>query len=292
MRWLSFTHSGKTSFGYVVAQESAVEGVVDVGARSDYATLREAIADDALANLASACGDLADFSLDEIAYEPPLLDPKKILCVGLNYKAHQEETGRGGEGVPTIFVRFAAAQMGHLAPMVKPRESDTLDYEGEIAMIIGRPGRRIPRSEALSHVAGFSIYNDGSVREYQRQTSQFTPGKNFANTGGFGPWMMTPDEIGDLTQMELTTRLNGEIMQQAKADLLVHSFAELIEFCSTFIELEAGDVIVTGTPGDVGAARTPPVFMQDGDLIEVEVTPIGVLRHAVVGETDVVPVAV
>ena len=146
------------------------------------------------------------------------------------------------------------AQMGHGAPMVRPRESASLDFEGEIAMIIGRAGRRIPRAKALEHVAGFGIYNDGSVREWQRHTSQFTPGKNFASTGGFGPWMMTPDEIGDLDEMEITTRLNGEVMQNAKAALLVHGFAELIEFCSTFIELVPGDVIVTGTPGGVGAA--------------------------------------
>jgi 2-keto-4-pentenoate hydratase/2-oxohepta-3-ene-1,7-dioic acid hydratase in catechol pathway len=168
--------------------------------------------------------------------------------------------------------------------MVRPRESASLDFEGEIAMIIGRGGRRIARQSAMDHVAGFGIYNDGSVREFQRQTSQFTPGKNFANTGGFGPWMMTPDEIGDLSQMEITTRLNGEVMQNATADLLVHDFAELIEFCSTFIELEPGDVIVTGTPGGVGAARTPPVFMDQGDVIEVHVKPIGTLTNPVVND--------
>ena len=133
-------------------------------------------------------------------------------------------------------------------------------------------------------MVGFGIYNDGSVREYQRQTSQFTPGKNFHATGGFGPWMMTLDEIGDLSAMELTTRLNGEVMQNAKAELLVHGFEELIEFCSTFVELEPGDVIVTGTPGGVGAARNPPVFMDDGDLIEIEVTPIGTLSNRVVAD--------
>jgi 2-keto-4-pentenoate hydratase/2-oxohepta-3-ene-1,7-dioic acid hydratase in catechol pathway len=172
--------------------------------------------------------------------------------------------------------------MGHQAPMVRPKESNTLDFEGEIAMIIGKAGRRIARESALDHVAGFGIYNDGSVREYQRQTSQFTPGKNFASTGGFGPWMMTPDEIGDLDEMEITTRLNGEVMQNSKASLIVHGFAELIEFCSTFIELVPGDVIVTGTPGGVGAARNPPVFMDEGDTIEVEVKPIGTLSNPVV----------
>ncbi len=281
MRWLSFVRDGQTTFGYVTSDG---EGVVDVAARSDHATLREAIAADALAGLAASCGDEADLPLAGLTYAPTITDPKKILCVGLNYKAHQEETGRGGEGVPTIFARFAAAQVAHDQPMITPRESNTLDFEGEIAMVIGKGGRRISHANAMDHVVGFGIYNDGSVREYQRHTSQFTPGKNFAATGGFGPWMMTKDEIGDLSQMEITTRLNGEVMQNAKAELLVHGFEELIEFCSTFIELEPGDVIVTGTPGGVGAARNPPVFMQHGDLIEIEVTPIGTLSNPVVGE--------
>ncbi|MDA1076602.1 MAG: fumarylacetoacetate hydrolase family protein, partial [Proteobacteria bacterium] len=244
--------------------------------------LKSAIAADALAGLHARLGDKADVPLKGLVYAPTIPNPNKILCVGLNYKAHQEETGRGGEDFPTIFVRFAAAQVAHEQPMLKPPESDRLDYEGEIAMVIGKPGRRISRSAALNHVAGYGIYNDGSVRDYQRHTSQFTPGKNFTATGGFGPWMMTPDEIGDLDEMEITTRLNGEVMQNAKASLLVFGLAHLIEYCSTFIELEAGDVIVTGTPGGVGVARTPPVFMVEGDLIEVEVKPIGTLSNKVI----------
>ncbi len=281
MRWLSFERDGAASFGYITSDG---EGVVDLGARSEFSTLREAIEADALAGLPGQYGDQADLALDGVTFAPTITEPKKILCVGLKYKSHQEETGRVGEGVPTIFARFAAAQVAHNQPMIKPRESDTLDFEGEIAMIIGKGGRRISRANAMEHVAGFGIYNDGSVREYQRHTSQFTPGKNFTATGGFGPWMMTKDEIGDLSQMELTTRLNGEVMQNAKAELLVHGFEELIEFCSTFIDLEPGDVIVTGTPGGVGAARKPPVFMQHGDEIEIEVTPIGKLVNPIISE--------
>jgi 2-keto-4-pentenoate hydratase/2-oxohepta-3-ene-1,7-dioic acid hydratase in catechol pathway len=281
MRWLSFAADGRESFGFLTSDSA---GVVDVGARGEFADLKSVIAADALASAAAGAGDSPDLALSDIEYRPTIPNPDKILCVGLNYKAHQEETGRGGEAYPTIFVRFAAAQMGHEQPMIRPRESNTLDYEGEIALIIGRAGRRISEADALSHVAGFGIYNDGSVREYQRHTSQFTPGKNFTGTGGFGPWMMTPDEIGDLDKLEITTRLNGEVMQNATADLLVFGFAQLIAFCSTFIELIPGDVIVTGTPGGVGAARKPPVFMDQGDVIEVEVKPIGVLRnHVVVG---------
>jgi 2-keto-4-pentenoate hydratase/2-oxohepta-3-ene-1,7-dioic acid hydratase in catechol pathway len=278
MRWLTFEADGKATFGYLTSDG---EGVVDVGQRTGLADLKSAIAGGLLEEGASE-GDAADVALADITYLPTIINPDKILCVGLNYKAHQEETGRGGEGVPTIFVRFAAAQIGHQAPMVRPRESATLDFEGEIAMIIGKGGRRISKENALEHVAGFGIYNDGSVREYQRHTSQFTPGKNFASTGGFGPWMMTPDEIGDIDEMEITTRLNGQVMQNSKASLIVHGFAELIEFCSTFIDLVPGDVIVTGTPGGVGAARNPPVFMDEGDTIEVEVKPIGTLSNPVV----------
>lgn len=279
MRWLSFLRDGRATWGYVTRDGG---GVVDVGARGGPADLKAAIAADALAGLAARHGDTADLPLAGLEYLPPIPNPDKILCVGLNYKAHQEETGRGGEGYPTIFVRFANAQVAHGAPMVRPRESNTLDYEGEIALVIGRAGRRIPREQALDHVAGYSIYNDGSVREFQRQTSQFTPGKNFAATGGFGPWLMTPDEVGDPRRMELVTRLNGQEMQRATADLMVFDFAAIIAYCSTFTELVPGDVLVTGTPGGVGSARNPPVYMDAGDVVEVAVSPIGVLRNPVV----------
>jgi len=279
MRWLTFLRDDLPTFGYLTRDG---RGVVDVGRRSGVADLKSAIAIDALSQLASQYGDQADLPLAGVRYLPPITAPDKILCVGLNYKAHQAETGRGGEGFPTIFVRFANAQVGHDEPMIRPRESNTLDYEGEIALVIGRAGRRIARADALSHVAGFSIYNDGSVREYQRQTSQFTPGKNFPATGGFGPWLVTPDEIGDPRSLDLTTRLNGEVMQHATADLMVFDFEAIIEYCSIFTELVPGDVLVTGTPGGVGSARQPPVFMDAGDVVEVEVKPIGTLRHRIV----------
>ncbi|MEZ5559933.1 MAG: fumarylacetoacetate hydrolase family protein [Pseudomonadales bacterium] len=280
MRWLTFLKgNGQSTFGYVTSDGA---GVVDVGSRCEFADLKSAIAADVLGRLAERCGDKADLPLRHVRYLPPIGNPDKILCVGLNYRAHQAETGRGGEPFPTIFVRFANAQVGHDQPMVRPRESETLDFEGEIAVVIGKPGRRIDRTQAMDYIAGYSIYNDGSVREYQRQTSQFTPGKNFIGTGPFGPWMMTPDEVGDPYRMKLETRLNGEVMQSATADQMVFDFADIISYCSTFTELMPGDVLVTGTPAGVGAARTPPVFMDEGDVVEVEVTPIGVLRNAVV----------
>lgn len=276
MRWLSFERNGEASFGRVVDG-----GVVDAGRRTGIPTLKAAIAR-GLEEVAAEAGDSADCALDEITYLPTITDPDKILCVGLNYRDHQEETGRGGEDNPTIFVRFAAAQVGHLGKMLRPNESDSLDFEGEIALVVGRPGRRIAPANWLDHIAGFSCYNDGSVREYQRHTSQFTPGKNFAATGGFGPWMVTPDEIDDYDDIEITTRLNGEVMQNARSAQLVFGFPELVAYCSTFTELVPGDVIVTGTPGGVGAARNPPVFMDEGDTIEVDIRRIGTLRHEVV----------
>ena len=277
MRWLSFRHNDVATFGYIGNDDR----VVDVGKQGTFASLKDAISANALADLgdASVAGEI---DLAAIEYLPTITNPDKILCVGLNYRDHQAETGRGGEDNPTIFVRFAAAQVGHLADMVRPYESNTLDFEGEIALIIGKTARRILKENWLEYVAGFSCYNDGSVREYQRHTSQFTPGKNFTGTGGFGPWMMTPDEIGNFDELEITTRLNGEVMQNAQAKQLVFGFAELVTYCSTFTDLEPGDVIVTGTPGGVGAARNPSVFMDEGDEIEITVDPIGSLRNSVV----------
>lgn len=285
MRWLSFERNGKATWG-IVKGEGAGAGVVDVGAiEAGLPDLRAAIASGRLAAIgAAAAARSIDVPLADVRYLPVITNPEKILCAGLNYRAHQEETGRGGEPFPTIFVRFAAAQVAHGEDMWRPKESDRLDFEGEIALIIGKAGRRIPKDGWREYVAGFAPYNDGSVRDWQRQTSQFTPGKNFARTGGFGPWMMTPDEIGDLDAMEITTRLNGEVMQNSRSSLLVFGFGDLLAYCSTFTELVPGDVIVTGTPGGVGSARNPPLFMKHGDRIEIEVKPIGTLVNNVVDE--------
>jgi len=283
MRWLSFETAGKASFGVISASG---DGVVDVGASApDLADLKAAIAAGRLGALAAAAANRpADLSLSGLRFLPVIPNPAKILCAGLNYRDHQAETGRGGEPYPTIFMRLAAAQVAHDQAMLVPAESTALDYEGEIALIVGKGGRRIDKADWLAHIAGFAPYNDGSVRDWQRHTSQFTPGKNFVRTGGFGPWMMTPDEIGDPSELDLTTRLNGEVMQHAKASQMVFSFGDLVAYCSTFVDLEPGDVIVTGTPGGVGAARTPPVWLRAGDRIEVEIKPIGTLVNSVESE--------
>ena len=278
MRWLSFEKDGTRSFGLVTG-----ESVVDVGKHeSRFKSFKALLASGEIDTVGAKAGARdPDYALSEIQFLPVVIHPDKIMCAGINYKAHQEETGRDPTAQPTIFTRFASTQVGHGRDMIKPEESDHLDFEGEIALIIGKAGRRISLENALLHVAGFSCYNDGSVRDYQRHTSQFTPGKNFVDTGGFGPWMMTQDEIGNLDDMEITTRLNGQVMQNSKASLLIFGFAELIQYCSVFTELVPGDVIVTGTPGGVGAARNPPVFMQPGDEIEIEVKPIGKLTNTI-----------
>lgn len=281
MRWLSFERCGKPTFGVVKD-----DCVVDIGAlEPGLADLRAAIGSGRIAELEAKAANLpADIPLTDIRYLPVIPNPDKILCVGLNYKDHQAESGSQGEPYPTIFVRLSSAQVGHEAAICRPIESRALDYEGEIALIVGVGGRRIDKDDWRSHVAGFAPYNDASVRDWQRHSSQYTPGKNFADTGGFGPWMMTLDEIGDPDAMQITTRLNGEVMQHAVSSQLVFGFGELIAYCSTFIGLEPGDVIVTGTPGGVGAARRPPVFMKGGDRIEVEVKPIGTLVNQIVDE--------
>jgi 2-keto-4-pentenoate hydratase/2-oxohepta-3-ene-1,7-dioic acid hydratase in catechol pathway len=187
-----------------------------------------------------------------------------------------------------IFTRFANSQVGSGQPMIRPPESERFDYEGEMAVIIGKAGRRISRDTALTHVAGYACYNDGSIRDWQRHTSQFAPGKNFAATGGFGPWMVTTDEMPDVTKQTIATRLNGVEVQAAPISDLVFDVPALIAYCSTFTELVAGDVIVTGTTGGVGAYRVPPLWMKEGDVVEVEISGIGILRNPVKDEVKAV----
>lgn len=279
MKLISFSHDGRNSWGVVKG-----DGVVDMGRRLDgrCPTLRAALAADALGRVAdAAAGAEADLPLDAVAFLPVIPDPEKILCVGLNYEPHRLEGGHPKTEHPTIFARFANSQVGHLQPMLCPRESEKLDYEGEIALVIGKAGRRIPAARALEHVAGYACYNEGSVRDWQRHSSQFIPGKNFVGTGAFGPWLVTPDEIPDVNDMTLVTRLNGQEMQRANSGELTFPIPTLIEYCSTFTELVPGDVIVTGTPGGVGSRREPPVFLKPGDLVEVEVSSLGTLRNRV-----------
>ncbi len=282
MKLLSYLSQGKPSYG--VVKDGKVHNV-GRALGANYPTLRELIAAGAFKEAASeADRQPAEASIDQVTYLPVIGNPGKILCVGLNYLAHREETGRKESGHPTIFTRFANTQVGHNQPMIVPRVSTRFDYEGELAVIIGKAGRHVSQADALAHVAGYACYNDGSVRDWQNHNTQWIPGKNFVGSGGFGPWMVTGDEIPDPTKLTLTTRLNGEQVQHSTTDLLIFSIPEVIAYITTFTELEPGDVIASGTPGGVGAARKPPLWMKPGDVVEVEITGIGTLRNPIVAE--------
>jgi 2-keto-4-pentenoate hydratase/2-oxohepta-3-ene-1,7-dioic acid hydratase in catechol pathway len=281
MKFASFKINGTTSWGLIDGAEA-----VDLGAllRDRFADLKSVIAAGALAEVAAAAAKAARHPLAKIIWLPVIPNPDKILCIGLNYETHRKETGRTEVEHPTVFGRFANSQTGHLTNIIRPRVSTDLDFEGELAVIIGKPGRHISRAAAWDHIAGYACYNEGSVRDYQRHTHQFTPGKNFPETGAFGPWMVTPDEAGDLAPLRLQTRLNGQVVQDATISQMIFGIPQQIEYCSSFTRLEPGDVIVTGTPGGVGARRTPPLWMKPGDVVEVEIDRIGLLRNGIADE--------
>lgn len=282
MKFMSYAHGGKESFGLVVD-----DGVIDLRALfgQRYADLKSLIADDAM-GLAQeqARGRKADHALDDVTFLPVIPNPGKIWCAGLNYGEHVRETGREVSEKPVFFLRFADSQVGHGQAIQRPPESIKLDYEGEIAVVIGKGGRRISEADAWDHIAGYACYNDGSVRDWQLHTGQWGPGKNFWRTGGFGPWLVTADEIPAGAVLSLVTRLNGVEVQRATTEMMLHSIPRQIAYASTVAPLRPGDVFVTGTPGGVGAKRTPPLWMKAGDVVEVEVERVGVLRNTVVDE--------
>ena len=274
MKFLSYSFQNQASWG--LATDT---GVVSLHS-AQYPTLRSALVAGVLEQLgASAQGQPNTCTLAQIQYLPVITDPGKIICIGHNYEEHRVETERDKTENPTVFLRVADSQTGHLQPLLMPTESDHFDYEGEIAVVIGKGGRRIARDQAWEHVAGYSAYNDGSVRDWQRHTTQFTPGKNFVGTGAFGPVLVTRGEIADGEELNLTTRLNGQVMQHATTAMMIFPIPRLIEYVSTFTTLAPGDVIVSGTPGGVGARRKPPVWMKEGDQVEIEVSKIGVLSN-------------
>jgi 2-keto-4-pentenoate hydratase/2-oxohepta-3-ene-1,7-dioic acid hydratase in catechol pathway len=282
MRLISFVVGARRSYGVVLDKK-----VVDLGARigAKYPDLKALIAGGELEYArALARPQNADVAIEAVAFLPVIPNPEKIFCIGLNYEDHRLETKRENTEHPTVFMRYAESQVGHEQPMLRPHESTMFDFEGEIAVVIGKPGRRIAEEDAWSHVVGYSCYNEGSVRDWQRHTTQFGPGKNFFHTGAFGPWLVTADEIEAGETLSLRTILNGQVMQQTDTSMMIFPIPKLIAYCSTFLPLSPGDVFVTGTPGGVGARRTPPVFMQDGDTVEIEVGKIGTLRNTVAVE--------
>jgi 2-keto-4-pentenoate hydratase/2-oxohepta-3-ene-1,7-dioic acid hydratase in catechol pathway len=284
MRLVTYRKGSLESFG-VVIDGGVVDAARALGGR--FPSLKAALTAGALPELARAIqGARPVASLEEVQLLPPIPEPDKILCVGINYVAHRDETGRSESPFPTLFTRFANTQVGHGQALVRPLASTEFDYEAELAVVIGRRGRHVRREDALSLVAGYSCYQDATLRDWQRHTSQFTPGKNFVASGGFGPWILTSDEVPDPSKLTVIGRLNGLEMQRSGTDLLIFDIPELIAYITTFTELVPGDVVSTGTPGGVGSKRKPPVWMKAGDVFEVEVTGVGVLRNPVEDEAS------
>ncbi len=243
-----------------------------------------------LEDAAAALGSGNPIDMEDIVLLPPLSSPGKIICVGLNYLDHAAESSMKVPEYPTLFARFASSIIAHGAPMLRPIESDRLDFEGELVAVIGTAGRRIDKASALDHVAGYSVFNDGSIRDYQLRTPQWTMGKNFDGTGAFGPTFVTADELPSGARgLKLETRLNGQVVQSASTDDLIFDVASLVSMISAGITLEPGDIIVTGTPSGVGAMRKPPLFMKAGDVCEVEIERIGLLRNRVVDDAGAAP---
>ena len=263
---------------------SYIEAPADFLAK--YPDLKAVIAADMLDQLQEATlaqGHLAASA--DVRLLPVIPNPGKILCVGLNYKSHVAETKRSDSDYPAIFTRFTDTLSAHEDPLPRPKISTRFDYEGELAIIIGQGGSNISQADAFNHIAGYACFNDGSVRDWQRHTHQWIPGKNFPATGPFGPFMVSRSEIADVNALTLETRLNGEVMQHASLADLIFTIPVIIEYVSKFTRLSPGDVIATGTPGGVGDRREPPVYMKAGDVVEVEITGLGTLRNIVVDES-------
>jgi 2-keto-4-pentenoate hydratase/2-oxohepta-3-ene-1,7-dioic acid hydratase in catechol pathway len=282
MKLVSFSKHGVTGFGALLD-----EGIIDLTNKleENVNSLKGAIGAELLKKADEyVAGRTADFALSDVTLLPVIPDPAKIICVGVNYENHRAEMKRPEVEYPTIFTRFADSQIAHRQALIKPTISDRFDFEGEMAVIMENTGRNIPEKSAMNHVAGYACYVDGTVRDWQRHTSQFTPGKTFPSSGAFGPYMVTSDEVGDYTQLPIQTRLNGKVMQNATlADLIFH-VPRLINYISQFTPLSAGDVIVTGTPGGVGDKREPPVYLVPGDTLEVEIGVLGTLVNPVEDE--------
>jgi 2-keto-4-pentenoate hydratase/2-oxohepta-3-ene-1,7-dioic acid hydratase in catechol pathway len=278
MKLLSFAHQGKDYFGALSG-----DGVVTLNDKVGQPNLRAALAAGAMDAMRRAAKDASpDRKLADVKFLPVIPNPNKILCAGVNYRSHAAEVGRELPKQPSMFVRFTDTLVGHEGEMIRPTVSDNFDFEGELTLVIGKGGRHIKAEQALDHVAGYTCFVDGSVRDYQKFS--VTSGKNFPGTGPLGPWLVTTDEIPDPGKLTLTTRLNGTQVQHSPTSQLIYSIQQIIAFCSDFTTLSPGDVIATGTPEGVGHSRKPPLWMKAGDTLEVEITGIGTLRTRIVDE--------
>lgn len=285
MKFVSFEKDGRSSYGVVVGN-----GIVDLGAKHNAPLdLRAAIRDNQLSNLAAeAASANIDFDLDDVELLPTIPNPEKIICIGVNYANRNAEykDGSAPPEYPSVFMRTRESLVGHGQLILDPPESDQLDYEGEIVIVIGKEGRRIPENKAHEYIAGLTIMNEGSLRDFLRHAKfNVTQGKNFAKSGGLGPWMVTPDELDPMSELQIITRVNGEERQNDVTANLIFSFRYLISYLSTFYHLKPGDIIATGTPNGAGARFDPPRYLKDGDVVEVEVPGIGVLSNKIAAET-------
>jgi 2-keto-4-pentenoate hydratase/2-oxohepta-3-ene-1,7-dioic acid hydratase in catechol pathway len=290
MKLISFVSSGNASFGAIVnppANDRVVDLKPALGAR--FADLKSLLADPAgIAAAQSAVAAAGDgIALHDVTLLPVIPNPGAIWCVGLNYRDHVAETKNAVAEKPVLFLRTAMSQAAHRQDIPRPAESTAFDYEGELAVIIGTPGRRIAEDAAWGHIAGYACYNDVSVRDWQRHSPQWGPGKNFWRTGAFGPWLVTADEIAPGASLTLITRVNGEELQKATTDMMIHTVPKLLAYLSILAPLQTGDVLVTGTPGGVGFARKPPLWLKPGDRVEVEISRVGLLENRVIDESAV-----
>ena len=282
MRLVSFAADGRESFGAVVD-----DGVIDLGTRTRFASLMDVLRQGALGEVVREAAGTPDFALHEIVLLPPVRTPTQCLCVGVNFANRNAEykDDSAEPAYPSLFYRTPGSLVGHEHAIVRPPESVQLDYEGEIAIVVGKEGRRIPRERALEHVAGLTLCNEGTIRDWLRHAKfNVTPGKNFERSGSIGPWLVTADEFDWTRPLQLTTRVNGEVRQHDTTANMVFDFAFLLNYISTFTTLRPGDVIVTGTPPGAGARFDPPRWLVPGDVVEVEVPGIGLLRNQVVDE--------
>jgi 2-keto-4-pentenoate hydratase/2-oxohepta-3-ene-1,7-dioic acid hydratase in catechol pathway len=284
-RLATFMINGSMKYGLVIDG-----GIVDLSARyeNEFPTLREVIAGSALAKLAEEAARFSpDFALDAVTWQPPIPAPEKIICIGVNYPDRNAEyrDGQDAPKYPSMFMRTPQSFVGHETPLVRPRASAQLDYEGEMVLIIGKAGRHIPESKALDHIAAVTLCNEGTIRDWVRHAKfNVTQGKNFDSTGSLGPWLVPYTDEAQIADIRLTTRVNGELRQDDRTGRLIFGFRYLINYISTFTTLVPGDVIVTGTPTGAGARFDPPRYLKPGDVIEVEAEGIGLLRNGVVDE--------
>ncbi|WP_342132206.1 fumarylacetoacetate hydrolase family protein [Hydrogenophaga sp. OTU3427] len=280
MRFASFEINGMASYGLVDSEQRCWP--VPAAFLARFPDLQSAIAAQALTELAQAAqASGTPVALEQLRLLPVLPNPGKLICVGLNYKSHVAETKRADSDYPSLFLRFNDSLAAHGDAVLRPAFSERFDWEGELAFVIGRGGRHIAKEDAFKHIAGYACFNDVSVRDWQRHTHQFTPGKNFPGTAPFGPVLVTTDEVPDVTTLTLETRVNGQVMQHASLGDLIFDIPTIVAYVSRFTPLSPGDVIATGTPGGVGDRREPPLYMKDGDVVEVEITGLGVLRNTI-----------